>query len=135
EEFAIIQSHPRIGASILSGIHQMEDIVPGVLGHHERMDGKGYPQGLKGDEISLVARIVSLADAFDAMTSKRVYRNAMNIQKALDIIEDGMGTQFDEELDSDVQKLWSVIQDGFIENWDFSNIDEYGTEAVGELIR
>jgi HD-GYP domain-containing protein (c-di-GMP phosphodiesterase class II) len=113
----------------------MEDIVPGVLGHHERMDGKGYPQGLKGDEISLVARIVSLADAFDAMTSKRVYRNAMNIQKALDIIEDGMGTQFDEELDSDVQKLWSVIQDGFIENWDFSNIDEYGTEAVGELIR
>ncbi|MHC5137398.1 MAG: HD domain-containing phosphohydrolase, partial [Planctomycetota bacterium] len=122
EEFAIIQSHPRIGASILSGIHQMEDIVPGVLGHHERMDGKGYPQGLKGDEISLVARIVSLADAFDAMTSKRVYRNAMNIQKALDIIEDGMGTQFDEEiarvfLDSDVQKLWSVIQDGFIENW------------------
>jgi HD-GYP domain-containing protein (c-di-GMP phosphodiesterase class II) len=140
EEFAIIQSHPRIGASILSGIHQMEEIVPGVLGHHERMDGKGYPQGLKGDEIPLVARIVSLADAFDAMTSRRVYRNAMNIQKALDIIEDGMGTQFDEEiarvfLDSDIQKLWTVIQDGFIENWDFSNIDEYGTEAVGELIR
>ena len=64
----------------------------------------------------------------------------MNIQKALDIIEDGIGTQFDEEiarvfLDSDVQKLLTVIQDGFIENWDFSNIDEYGTEAVGELIR
>ncbi len=139
-EYAAIQSHPRIGASILSGIHQMEEIVPGVLGHHERMDGKGYPQGLKGDEISLVARIVSLADAFDAMTSKRVYRNAMNIQKALEIIEDGMGTQFDEEiarvfLGSDVKKLWSVIQDGFIENWDFSNIDEYGTQAVGELIR
>ncbi|RKY06681.1 MAG: hypothetical protein DRP56_06965, partial [Planctomycetota bacterium] len=139
-EYSVIQSHPRIGASILSGIHQMEDIVPGVLGHHERMDGKGYPQGLKGDEISLIARIVSLADAFDAMTSKRVYRNAMNIQKALDIIEDGIGTQFDEEivrvfLDSDVQKLWHIIQDGFIENWDFSNIDEYGTQAVGELIR
>ncbi len=140
EEYAIIQSHPRIGASILSGIHQMEDIVPGVLGHHERIDGKGYPQGLEGDDISLVARIISLADAFDAMTSKRVYRNAMNIQKALVIIEDGMGTQFDEEiarvfLDSDVKKLWSIIQDGFIENWDFSNIEEYGIEAVGELIR
>lgn len=139
-EFAIIRSHPRIGASILSGIHQMEDIVPGVLSHHERIDGKGYPQGLKGDEIPIVARIVSLADAFDAMTSKRVYRNAMNIQKALDIIEDGIGTQFDEEiarvfLNSDVNKLWSIIQDGFIENWNFSNIDEYGTEAVGELIR
>jgi HD-GYP domain-containing protein (c-di-GMP phosphodiesterase class II) len=140
DEYAAIQSHPRIGASILSGIHQMEDIVPGVLGHHERMDGKGYPQGLKGEEISIIAKIVSLADAFDAMTSKRVYRKAMNIQKALDIIEDGMGTQFDEEiarvfLDSDIQKLWNIIQDGFIENWDFSNIDEYGIDAVGELIR
>ncbi|MHC4236802.1 MAG: HD domain-containing phosphohydrolase [Planctomycetota bacterium] len=138
-EYAAIQSHPRIGASILSGIHQMEDIVPGVLGHHERVDGRGYPHGLKGDEIPLIAKIVSLADAFDAMTSKRVYRNAMNIQKALDIIADAIGTQFDEEvarvfLDSDVQKLWKIIQDGFIENWNFSNIDEYGVQAVGELI-
>jgi len=139
-EYAIIQSHPQIGSSILSGIQQMEEIVPGVLGHHERIDGKGYPQGLKGDQVPLIARIVSLADAFDAMTSKRVYRNAMSIQKALDIIEDGIGTQFDEEiarvfLNSDVQKLWRIIQDGFIESWNFSNIDEYGSQAVGELIR
>lgn len=140
EEYAVIQSHPRIGASILSGIRQMEEIVPGVLGHHERVDGKGYPNGLKGDDIPLVAKIISLADAFDAMTSRRVYRDAMKLEKAIAIIEDGIGTQFDEEvarifLDSDIQKLWEIIQDGFIESWDYSNFDEYGVEAVGALIR
>ncbi|HOK94902.1 MAG TPA: HD-GYP domain-containing protein [Anaerohalosphaeraceae bacterium] len=139
-EFAVIQSHPRIGASILSGIRQMDEIVPGVLGHHERMDGKGYPNGLKGDQIPLIAKIISLADAFDAMTSRRVYRDAMTIQKALSEIEKGIGTQFDEEvarafLESDVDKLWTIIQDGFIESWDYSNFEEYGIEAVGALIR
>ncbi|MCI0498228.1 MAG: HD domain-containing protein [Planctomycetales bacterium] len=140
DEFAVIQSHPRIGAAILSGICQMEEIVPGVLGHHERLDGRGYPHGLKGDEIPLIAKIISLADAFDAMTSRRVYRDAMTIQKALTEIEKGIGTQFDEEvtrvfLESDVDKLWTIIQDGFIESWDYSNFDEYGIEAVGALIR
>jgi HD-GYP domain-containing protein (c-di-GMP phosphodiesterase class II) len=140
EEYKSIQSHPRIGASILSGILQMEEIVPGVLSHHERMDGKGYPNGLRGDKIPLIAKIVSLADAFDAMTSRRVYRDAMNLHKALSIIENGIGTQFDEEvarvfLDSDIHKLWDIIQDGFIESWDYSNFDEYGVEAVGALVR
>jgi HD-GYP domain-containing protein (c-di-GMP phosphodiesterase class II) len=139
DEFAVIQSHPRIGAAILSGIHQMDQIVPGVLGHHERMDGRGYPHSLKGDEIPLIAKIISLADAFDAMTSRRVYRDAMTIQKALAEIEKGIGTQFDEDvarafLDSDVEKLWTIIQDGFIENWDYSNFDKFGVEAVGALI-
>ncbi|MEN8126315.1 MAG: HD domain-containing phosphohydrolase [Planctomycetota bacterium] len=140
EEYATLQSHPRIGASILSGIRQMDEIVPGVLGHHERIDGKGYPQGLKADEIPLIAKIISLADAFDAMTSRRVYRDAMNIRKALTIIKDGIGTQFDEEvarifLDSNIDKLWDIIQDGFIESWDYSNFEEYGVGAVGALIR
>ena len=140
EEYTVIQSHPQIGASILSGIRQMEEIIPGVLSHHERIDGKGYPHGLKGDQIPLIAKIISLADAFDAMTSGRVYRDAMTIQKALTIIEDGIGTQFDEEiarvfLDNEVDKLWQIIQDGFIESWDYSNFDEYGVEAVGALIR
>ncbi|MHC4926329.1 MAG: HD domain-containing phosphohydrolase [Planctomycetota bacterium] len=140
EEWATIQAHPRIGASILSDIRQMEEIVPGVIGHHERMDGKGYPNGLAGDEISLVAKIISIADSFDAMTSKRVYRDAMSIQRALREIERGIGTQFDEEvartfLDSDIDKLWRIIQDGFIERWDYSNFEEYGAEAVGALLR
>ena len=140
EERAIIQSHPRIGASILSEIRQMEEIVPGVIGHHERVDGKGYPNGLAGDDISLVAKIISIADSFDAMTSKRVYRDAMSIQRALGEIKRGIGTQFDEDaanafLRSDVDKLWRIIQDGFIERWDYSNFEEYGTAAVGALLR
>jgi HD-GYP domain-containing protein (c-di-GMP phosphodiesterase class II) len=139
-ERAIIQNHPRIGASILSEIRQMEDIVPGVLCHHERLDGKGYPQGLVGEQIPLIGKIISLADAFDAMTSKRVYRDAMSIRRALAEIEKGVGTQFDADvvrafLDSDVEKLWQIIQDGFIERWDYSNFAEYGVEAVGALVR
>jgi len=135
-----IKAHPRIGASILSDIKQMKDIVPGVLYHHERVDGKGYPEGLKGDQIPLISKIIGLADAFDAMTSRRVYRDAMSIRRALAEIEKGLGTQFDEEvgrvfLASDVQKLWDIIQDGFIESWDYSNFGEYGAVAVGTLIR
>jgi HD-GYP domain-containing protein (c-di-GMP phosphodiesterase class II) len=140
DEHKMIQTHPGIGGSILAEIQQMKDVMPGVMGHHERLDGKGYPNGLSGDEIPLVARIVSLADAFDAMTSKRVYRDAMSIRRALAEIEKGIGTQFDEDvarafLDSDIDKLWKIIQDGFIESWDYSNFDEYGADAVGALIR
>jgi len=140
EERSIIQAHPRIGAAILSEIRQMDEIIPGVLSHHERLDGKGYPQGLAGEQIPLVARIISLADAFDAMTSKRVYRDAMSIRRALTEIEKGIGTQFDETtarvfLDSDIEKLWKIIQDGYIESWDYSNFEEYGVDAVGALLR
>ncbi len=140
DEFELIKSHPRIGASILSEIKQMKGIVPGVLCHHERIDGKGYPKGLAGDRIPLIGKIISLADAFDAMTSRRGYREAMSIKRALVEIEKGIGTQFDEEvarvfLNSDIRKLWNIIQDGFIETWDYSNFSEYGAVAVGTLIR
>jgi HD-GYP domain-containing protein (c-di-GMP phosphodiesterase class II) len=140
EERLLIQAHPRTGAAILSEIRQMDEIIPGVLSHHERFDGRGYPQGLSGEQIPLVARIISLADAFDAMTSKRVYRDAMSIRRALGEIEKGIGTQFDEQtarifIESDIEKLWKIIQDGYIESWDYSNFDEYGVEAVGALLR
>ena len=140
DELARIKAHPQIGASILSEIKQMKEIVPGVLCHHERIDGKGYPKGLKGDRIPLIGKIISLADAFDAMTSRRVYREALSIKAALVEIEKGTGTQFDEEiakvfLGSDIKKLWAIVQDGFIERWDYSNFSEYGSVAVGTLIR
>jgi HD-GYP domain-containing protein (c-di-GMP phosphodiesterase class II) len=140
DELARIKAHPQIGASILSEIKQMKEIVPGVLCHHERIDGKGYPKGLKGDRIPLIGKIISLADAFDAMTSRRVYREALSIKGALVEIEKGIGTQFDEEiatvfLNSDIKKLWNIIQDGFIERWDYSNFSEYGSVAVGTLIK
>jgi HD-GYP domain-containing protein (c-di-GMP phosphodiesterase class II) len=135
-----IMSHPRIGAGILADIKQMKDIVPGVLYHHERSDGTGYPDGLTDKQIPLIGKIVGLADAFDAMTSRRIYRNAMSVDCALTEIEKGLGSQFNREigelfLNSDVKKMWSVIQDGFIERFDYSNFSEYGSTAVGTLIR
>ena len=140
EEFIRIKKHPSIGAGILREIQQMRDIVPGVLCHHERVDGKGYPNGLVGDKIPLTGKIVGLADSFDAMTSKRTYRNAMTMEQALAEIEKGLGTQFDEKLgrlflESDVYRLWDMIRDGFGEIHGNDTSEEYGAAAVGTLIR
>jgi len=140
EEFACIKKHPSIGAGILREIKQMRDITPGVLSHHERVDGKGYPDGLVGEQIPLTGRIVGLADSFDAMTSKRTYRDAMSVNKALDEIEKGLGTQFDEKigrvfLDSDIGELWNMIQDGFNKEYGGKNPGDYGTAAIGTLLR
>ncbi|MHC4619783.1 MAG: HD-GYP domain-containing protein [Planctomycetota bacterium] len=120
----------------------MRDIVPGVLCHHERVDGKGYPNGLTGEQIPIIGKIVGLADGFDAMTSKRVYRDAMTIDQALAEIEKELGTQYDEKtgkvfINSDVYQLWDIIQEnsdvaGAYGKNDFS---QYGTVAVGTLIR
>ncbi len=140
QEFNRIKQHPSIGAGILHEIKQMRDIVPGVLSHHERVDGKGYPEGLVGEQIPLTGKIVGLADSFDAMTSKRTYRDAMSVEQALAEIEKGLGTQFDEKvgrvfLDSDVRQLWDIIQNGFSEIYGSSDSVEYGAAAVGTLIR
>jgi HD-GYP domain-containing protein (c-di-GMP phosphodiesterase class II) len=70
-------------------------ILPGVKYHHERYDGKGYPEGIAGEDIPLFGRIMALADAYDAMTSDRPYRKGMPVEKALSILEEGMGTQWD----------------------------------------
>ena len=140
DEFDHIKTHPSVGAGILSGIKEMQEIVPGVLYHHERVDGKGYPSGLKGDQIPLVGKIVGLADAFDAMTSKRVYRDALTIEQALAQIRDGIGTQFDERvatvfINSDVYQLWNIMQDGFAEAYSAVSLSDYGAAAVGALIK
>jgi putative nucleotidyltransferase with HDIG domain len=95
EEFEQIKKHPEIGAKILRDIKQVEDIIPGVLHHHERYDGKGYPGGLSGDNIPLMGRIICLADCFDAMTSSRTYRKALPLEVALTEIRRCSGTQFD----------------------------------------
>lgn len=140
EELDRIRKHPSIGAGILRGIKQMSDIVPGVLCHHERPDGKGYPNGLRGHEIPLTGKIVGLADSFDAMTSKRTYRNAMTIEQALEEIANLLGSQFDETvgrvfLDSDVYKLWEIMQYGCTDAYKSGGFSEYDTAAVGTLIR
>jgi putative nucleotidyltransferase with HDIG domain len=97
-EFAEIQKHPEIGAKILKDIPQMEDILGGVLHHHEKFGGGGYPHGISGNDIPLVARMISLADTFDAMSSSRTYRNAMNRNSVLDEMKRAVGSQFDPEL-------------------------------------
>lgn len=97
-EFALIKQHPQIGARIIGRIKQMHDLVPGVLHHHERWDGKGYPDGLKGEEIPIYGRIVGLADAFDAMSSTRAYRQGLSRQEVLQEIGRCAGRQFDPRL-------------------------------------
>ena len=98
EEFGRIKQHPEIGNEILSKLTLLDDVRPAVLSHHERWDGRGYPQGLKGEQIPLFARIVCLADTFDAMSSNRSYRSARPRDVVLQEISDCAGTQFDPEL-------------------------------------
>lgn len=95
EEFAVIKTHPAIGADILKKINTAPFISIGAHYHHERYDGRGYPDGLKGEEIPEIARIIAVADAYDAMTSKRSYRNALVQEVVRAEIEKGKGTQFD----------------------------------------
>lgn len=140
QERTQLRTHPLIGANILGGIKQMKEVIPGVLHHHERIDGKGYPNGLKGDEIPLMGKIVGLADCFDAMTSDRVYHEAQNIDDALAEIEKRLGTQFDEKigkvfLKSDVYHLWDLMQDGVNSGYGSDDYTQYGAVAVGTLIK
>jgi HD-GYP domain-containing protein (c-di-GMP phosphodiesterase class II) len=98
EEFEQMKKHPRIGARILADVPQVANIIPGVLHHHERYDGRGYPDGLAGKQIPLMGRIICLADSLDAMTSNRTYRRALPLEVALAEIRRCSGTHFDPEL-------------------------------------
>lgn len=98
EEFEHIKRHPVVGADILAQVQPydaMNPLLPGVRYHHERYDGKGYPEQLSGEDIPIFGRIIAVADAYDAMTSDRPYRKGMTHEKALAILEDGKGTQWD----------------------------------------
>ncbi len=98
EEFDQMKRHPQIGARILADIKQIQDLIPGVLHHHERYDGKGYPAGLSGTNIPLMGRLICVADCFDAMTSNRTYRRALPLEAALIEVRRCAGTQFDPTL-------------------------------------
>jgi len=97
-EYVQVQRHPEIGFGILKDIPNFDDILDGVRHHHERFDGGGYPAKLAGDEIPIAARLIALADAFDAMCSSRTYRDAMDRDAVLAEIKAGSGTQFDPAL-------------------------------------
>ncbi len=107
EEYEMIKMHPKIGAEIIRAIHFLKDVVPVVLHHHERWDGKGYPSGLKAREIPLLARIVGIADAYQALISDRPYRKAYSKKEALEILKKEAGTHFDKDLVEILIKLES----------------------------
>ena len=98
EEYSQIKNHPSIGAHILGDVTMFKNIIPIVLHHHERFDGRGYPSQLSGEDIPLFARITAIADTFDAMTSKRSYRNALPLEVVIEEIEKCSGTQFDPKI-------------------------------------
>jgi len=95
EEFLIMKQHPQKGYKIMSQIAAMKEFLPGMYMHHEMVNGEGYPQGLKGDEIPLMAKVVAVADTFDAMTTDRPYQQAMNFEAAVARIESFVGTRYD----------------------------------------
>lgn len=107
EEFSIIKEHTTIGANILKNISLIDHVQEIVRNHHERYDGNGYPDGLKGEEIPIRARIVAVADSYDAMSSQRIYRNQLPLEKIIRELEHNKGTQFDPEIADIFLKLLS----------------------------
>jgi HD-GYP domain-containing protein (c-di-GMP phosphodiesterase class II) len=95
EEYDLIKKHPGISADIIAPIPFLQASLAGVLHHHEKWDGSGYPDGLAGEQIPLMARIIAVVDAFDAMTSDRSYRGAMTVDEAVERIRGGSGSHFD----------------------------------------
>jgi putative nucleotidyltransferase with HDIG domain len=95
EELALVRMHPVKGEEILSPISQLKDVLPIIRGHHERIDGKGYPDGLKNNEIHLLSRIIAVADSFDSMVSQRPYRQRVSVEDAFTELRRCSGTQFD----------------------------------------
>ena len=107
EELGSIRSHPRAGAELVLPIRSAHDALPYVLFHHERWDGDGYPTGLRGHSIPVEARLLTVADAFDAMTSPRPYRPALSTDQALVEIAACAGTQFDPQIAELFLEVWS----------------------------
>ena len=121
EEFAKIKKHPELGASILAPVHFPWPVLDAVKYHHEKWDGTGYPEGLKGEDIPLPGRILAVADVYDALTSSRSYRSAWTHERAIEVIREGRGTHFD-----------SAIADVFLEIIE-EIVEEMATEGIGPL--
>ncbi|MCA9040498.1 MAG: HD domain-containing protein [Planctomycetaceae bacterium] len=108
DEFAQIQQHPMIGFTILKRLKNLHQVLPGVRSHHESFDGRGYPDGLQGEEIPLMARILAVADSYDAMGSDRPYRSGMPLKKIESILKSGSGKQWDKQV---IEAYFSVRED------------------------
>lgn len=111
EEFSIMREHVERSIEMIRHLPSLDYVIPAVLGHHERFDGRGYPRGISGEDIPVSARCLTIADAFDAMVSKRSYKNKMPVEEALNEIERNLGTQFDPHLG---RLFIQLVKDGTI---------------------
>ncbi|MFP4392340.1 MAG: HD domain-containing phosphohydrolase [Desulfohalobiaceae bacterium] len=107
EEYGVMKKHPEVGRSILSQVGSLKEILPTIYHHHEQIDGRGYPEGLKDGQIPFLSKVISVVDAFDAMSSDRAYRNALPLSQVKEILQAGAGTQWDKDL----VNLWLRIVD------------------------
>ena len=128
DEYQIIKTHPRNGIELLSVITHFRPILPAVLSHHERMDGRGYPDGLSGQNIPVAARIIAVTDTFDAMTSDRQYRTSLDFDRAMDELERSKGTQLDAHIVTVFQEM--VRNQGF---WDTMR-EEMSNYSLNQMI-
>jgi HD-GYP domain-containing protein (c-di-GMP phosphodiesterase class II) len=111
EEFGIMKQHPLKGANIMRPVAQLKEMLPGIELHHEHIDGGGYPHGLQGDAIPVMARIIAVADTLDAMTTNRPYQTAMDLEFAMNRIQSLVKTKFDPAV---VDALERVVRSGKI---------------------
>jgi HD-GYP domain-containing protein (c-di-GMP phosphodiesterase class II) len=109
DEYAIMRQHPDIGAQIMAPIRMLKDIIPGIRNHHETWNGEGYPDRLAGEDIPLVARIIGVADTFDAMTTTRPYQQAMELEFVLEKMKAMSGTRYDSNV---VEALLAAVGAG-----------------------
>lgn len=134
EEYEEIKKHPLKGAHILSAVSMFKNIVPLVKCHHERIDGKGYPEGLMGNQIPFLAKIISVADSFDAMTSDRTYRGKMHIDEAIRQLQKGAGTQFDGEIVNVFIEMLDDFDEMYEEVRQNVNTDPILPDSMGRMI-
>lgn len=120
DEFAVMRTHPTIGAQIMEPIRMLKDIIPGIRNHHETWDGKGYPDRMEGEDIPLVARIIGVADTFDAMTTNRPYQQAKTLEFVLDKMRAMSGTRFDPNV---VDALLAAVDAGDVTPPNFDEIE------------
>jgi len=113
-EFEVIREHPVTGERILTPIIRSRRVLAAIRGHHERWDGKGYPDGLCGESIPLLARVIAITDCFDALTSSRAYRQALSAPEAFDVLRAGAGTQFQADLVSAFIALGPALPSSFV---------------------
>ena len=132
DETELMRRHPIYGASILEPAAALRPLVPIVLAHHENFDGSGYPRGLKGEQIPLGARIILVSDAYEAMTSDRIYRKAMGHEKAMEQLHKYKGIQFDPKI---VRQLELLLEKRGTEAFEHSDLPQLEYETLAELRR